>query len=113
MVVEPPTSNTTSPELYVFNVKSFDSQVSPVSIVKGALDLIKVYTKQPGKKPDYPPIALKKESAIRDLALHIHKDFIKKFRFARIWGSSARFPGQEVGLNHRLYDDDIVELHME
>src|SRR3989344_4308187 len=78
-----------------------------------ALDLIKVYTKQPGKKPDYPPIALKKESAVRDLALHIHKDFIKKFRFARIWGSSARFPGQEVGLNHRLYDDDIVELHME
>src|SRR3989344_141987 len=78
-----------------------------------ALDLIKVYPKQPGKKPDYPPLALKKGSAVKDLALHIHKDFIKKFRFARIWGNSARFPGQEVGLNHRLNDNDIVELHME
>ena len=77
-----------------------------------SLGLIKVYTKQPGKKPDYPPLALKKGSVIKDLAIHVHKDFIKKFRFARIWGKSARFEGQQVGLNHKLIDEDVVELHM-
>ena len=76
------------------------------------LDIIKVYTKQPGHKPAYPPIAMKKGSLIEDLAEHIHKDFIKKFKFARIWGKSAAFPGQQLGLKHKLEDDDIVELHL-
>lgn len=76
------------------------------------LNLIKVYTKQPGKKPSYPPLALKKDSAIKDLATFIHKDFIKNFRFARIWGKSAKHPSQGVGINHLLMDDDVVELHM-
>ena len=75
-----------------------------------ALGLVKVYTKQPGKKPDFPPIAFKKGAVVEDLASHVHKDFSKKFKFARIWGS-AKFPGQVVGLNYKLGDDDEVELH--
>jgi len=74
--------------------------------------LIKVYTKEPGKKPSYPPFALTKSATIENMAKHVHKDFIKKFRFARVWGRSAKFPGQQVGITHRLKDDDIVELHM-
>jgi len=46
------------------------------------------------------------------MAEQVHKDFIKKFRFARIWGKSAKFPGQMCGINHKLKDDDIVELHL-
>lgn len=76
------------------------------------LDLIMVYTKQPGKKPDHPPLALKKNADVRDLALNIHKDFIKKFKYARIFGPSAKFEGQQVGLNHKLKDGDAVELHI-
>jgi ribosome-interacting GTPase 1 len=77
------------------------------------IELIKVYTKEPGKKPSYPPFALKKGNTIGDMAKHIHKDFIKKFRFARVWGKSAKFGGgQQVGLNHKLTDDDIVEIHL-
>lgn len=75
------------------------------------LGMIKVYTKAPGKEKDYPPVALKKNSTIRDLARFIHKDFLKNFRFARVWGSS-KFNGQAVGLDYVLRDDDIVELHM-
>ena len=75
------------------------------------LNLIKVYTKQPGKKPDYPPVALKKNSTIRDLAEYVHKDFLRKFDFARIWGHS-KFQAQKVGLNYTLHDDDILELHI-
>ena len=74
--------------------------------------MIKVYTKQPGKEKDYPPIALKKDSTIKDLALHVHKDFIKKFRFARVWGNSVKFSGSRCSLIHILQDNDIVELHI-
>src|SRR3989344_2605842 len=76
-----------------------------------ALDLIKVFTKQPGKKADYPPIALKKGSTVRTLAEYIHKDFVKKFKYAKVWGKSVKFKGQVLGLNHVLEDEDIVEFH--
>lgn len=75
------------------------------------LNLIKVYTKMPGKERDFPPIALKRGSTVRDLAANVHKDFIKKFKFARIWGNSVKYNTQRVSLNHSLEDDDIVELH--
>ncbi len=78
-----------------------------------SLNLIKVYTKQPSKEKDYPPIAMKKESKIRNLAEIIHKDFIRKFRFARVWGNSIKHQGARVGLDHLLNDEDIVEVHLE
>jgi len=74
--------------------------------------MIKVYTKEPGKKPKFPPIALKKDSTIKDLAKEIHQDFIKKFKFARVSGNSVKHQNQRCGLNHKLEDEDIVELHI-
>ena len=76
------------------------------------LNLIYVYTKSPGKKKDYPPIALKKGSDVKELAMHVHKDFVKKFDYALVWGESAKFPGQRVGLTHVLKEKDVVELHL-
>jgi len=89
------------------------------------LSLIKVYTKQPGKKKDYPPVALEEGSTIKDLAARVHKDFLKKFiksdgkskviykttARARVWGKSAKYPGIIVGADHVLADEDVVELH--
>ena len=75
--------------------------------------MIKVYTKSVDKKkPDYPPVALKKGKTVRDLALVVHKDFVKRFKFARIWGESVKHKGTKVGLDHELKDEDIVELHV-
>jgi small GTP-binding protein len=76
------------------------------------LNIIKVFTKEPGKKPSFPPFALDKGATIKDMAVHIHKDFVRKFRFARVWGKSAKFDGQQVGINHKLKDDDIIEVHL-
>ena len=45
------------------------------------LGLIKVYTKQPGKSKDFPPIAMNRGSTIRDLGFEVHKDFVKKFDY--------------------------------
>ncbi|MBT3281348.1 TGS domain-containing protein [Candidatus Woesearchaeota archaeon] len=76
------------------------------------LRLVYVYTKSPGKDKDYPPIALRKKSNVRDLASKVHRDFIKKFDYARVWGNGAKFDGQRVGLGHILKEKDIVELHL-
>lgn len=77
------------------------------------LGKIKVYTKEPGKKVKKDePICLEKGATIEDMALHIHKDFIKKFKFSRVWGKSAKFKGMQAGLKHKLKDDDVVELHV-
>lgn len=76
------------------------------------LQLIRVYTKEPGKHATKQPIILKTGSTIKDMATKVHKDFIKKFKFAKIWGKSAKFPGQSVGIEHPLKDKDIVELHL-
>jgi len=76
------------------------------------LNLIRVFTKHPRKKePDYPPITLKKGSTIRELVEKIHEEFLEKFNYAKVYGKSAKFPGQRVGLEHKLEDKDIVEIY--
>lgn len=76
------------------------------------LDIVRVYPKPPGKQPDMSnPVILRRGSTVEDLAEEIHKDFVKKLRYARIWGS-ARFDGQRVHRDWPLSDGDIVELHI-
>ncbi len=75
------------------------------------LRLIRVYSKEPGKNPSQRPIVLREYSTVEDVARKVHKDFIKYFKFARIWGKSAKFPGEKIGLDHKLEDGDIVEIH--
>jgi len=76
------------------------------------LHLIRVYTKQSGKPREERPLALKKGALVRDVAMIVHKDFLKRFRFARIYGTSAKFEGQTAGLDYALEDGDVVELHL-
>jgi len=91
----------------------FNNQKNIKDEIWKRLNLVKIFTKEPGKKASKDiPICLKKNSTIEDMAEQVHKDFIKKFRFARIWGKSTKFPGQMCGINHKLKDDDIVELHL-
>ncbi|MCS7106260.1 MAG: TGS domain-containing protein, partial [Candidatus Aenigmarchaeota archaeon] len=74
------------------------------------LDLIRVYTKSPGKSKDLPALALPKGSTVKDVAKILHKDFIKNFKYARIF-NNTKFSGQKVGLDYELKDFDIVEIH--
>jgi len=90
---------------------SKEDRIEPKELFK-FFDLIRVYTKEPGEKPEMErPIILKRKSTILDAAKEIHKDFANKLKFARVWGSS-RFPGQRVEKDHVLQDKDIVELHI-
>ncbi len=76
------------------------------------VEIVRVYTKIPGKKPDMKaPFVLKVGSTVMDLAREIHHDFSDNLRFARVWGS-ARFEGQSVQRDYVLQDGDIIELHI-
>jgi small GTP-binding protein len=96
----------------------------PVSAVKGdsledlkkriyvLLDVIRVYSKIPGKKVDLnEPYVFKKGSSLMDMAEAVHKDFAQKLKYARIWGEN-KYKGQKVNRNYVLEDEDIIELHI-
>jgi len=75
-------------------------------------DIIRVYTRAPGKEPDRKaPFVLPKDSTLEDLASKVHKDFVSKLKFAKIWGKAV-FDGQMVQRDHILMDGDVVELHL-
>lgn len=75
------------------------------------LNIVRVYTKAPGKKPDLKnPFILDNGETVGDLAYQIHKDIAAKMKFARIWGKGY-YDGQPVDRSHKLNDGDIIEIH--
>ncbi len=76
------------------------------------LGILRVYTKIPGKEPDLTePVILKKGSTVEDVALSVHKDFVAKLRYAKIWGS-GKFDGQMVKRDFLVNEGDVIELHI-
>ncbi len=76
------------------------------------LDFIRVYLKPPGGKANMDePMVLRKGSTVEDVCRRLHRDFVEKFRYAKVWGRSVRFPGQRVGLDHMLEDGDILTIY--
>jgi hypothetical protein len=71
--------------------------------------LIRIFTRKPGSA-DADPMALPPGSTIADVAAALHNDLRAECRGARVWGPSARFDGQLVGRDHRLADEDVIEV---
>jgi small GTP-binding protein len=77
-----------------------------------ALDLIRIYLKEPREDPDYEePLIVRRGASIRDVCESVHRDVVEQFQHARIWGESADFEGQQQGVDHIVCDEDVVELH--
>jgi uncharacterized protein len=90
-----------------------DEDIGSIKLkVWNSLDLIRIHTKQPGKKPEARPMVIERGDTVGDAANRLHKDFLKFFKFARVWGPSAKFDGEKVGMEHVLKDEDILEIHM-
>jgi len=100
-----------------------DLPIVPVSTADGAgldelgqqtfeaLDIMRIYTKQPGKEVDRErPFTLPKGSSVGELARVIHKDVADSLKFARLWGASV-FDGQSVKAAHVLEEGDVAEIH--
>ena len=77
-----------------------------------ALQIVRVYTKSPGKPPDMgQPFTVRHGGTVQDVARQVHLDIARDLKFARIWGKSV-FDGQQTGPEHQVEDGDIVELHL-
>jgi ribosome-interacting GTPase 1 len=81
-------------------------------VVFERLEVIRVYSRPPGKDPDLSaPFILEKGSTVAEFAGKVHRDFFKKLKTARVWGSVA-YDGQMVRRDHVLCDGDVVELRI-
>ena len=77
------------------------------------LGVIRVYSKAPGKEADKSaPFVVDEGIRLAEFAGKVHKDFQENLKTARIWGTSADFPGQMVSREHVLEDEDVVELQI-
>ena len=75
------------------------------------LDFIRVFLKPPGGKADNEPMVLKRGAKVEDVCRKLHRDLLKNFRYAKVWGKSVRFGGQRVGLDHVLEDGDVLTIY--
>ncbi len=77
-----------------------------------AAGIVRIYTKKPGQPPDFSkPYTIREGATVLDVVKEIHKDFVKRLRYVRLWGS-GRFQGQLVPLDHQVQDRDVVEIHL-
>lgn len=80
-----------------------------------SLELVRVFLKEVNKKADLDePLIVTRPATLKKICQQIHRDFVKKFRFARVWGEGAKFPGQKFqALGKEVCDGDVVEIHLQ
>ena len=102
----------TSYPIHVVSAERGDGLEELREAIYGALGVMRIYTKQPGKPADMtspftPPIG----STVAELAGKVHRDLEDSVKSARVWGTAVH-DGQTVGRDHVLHDKDVVELHV-
>ena len=88
----------------IISVKPYEDTERLKEKIWSSLGMMVVYTKKTAT-----PMALKNGANVRDFASHIHKDFIKNFRFARISRNGRII---QAGLNYVLKGGDVVDLYL-
>src|SRR5437016_14367951 len=97
---------------HVVDAESGDGLEEVRTALYRILNVIRVYSKRPGKPADMEsPFTPRAGSTVAQMAELVHRDFADKLKSARIWGTDV-FDGQTVTRDHVLHDRDVVELHM-
>lgn len=75
------------------------------------LGFIRVYMRPKGNEADYnEPLIIRAGATVQDVCNKIHRNMAKSFRYGLVWGKSAKFAGQKVGLDHKLADEDVITI---
>ena len=104
-------------------LKSLDFPFVAVSAEKGlgieelksaifdGLRMMRVYTKPRMEEADLKePMMMRTGSTIEDACNRLHRDLARDFKYALVWGKSAKFPGQKVGISHVLQEGDVFSI---
>jgi len=76
-----------------------------------SLGFMRVYLKpQSGQADLEEPLIVRTDSTVEDVCRKLHRDFVDRFRYARVWGDSVKHPGQRVGLPHLLHEGDLLTI---
>ncbi|MCI4360706.1 MAG: TGS domain-containing protein, partial [Thermoplasmata archaeon] len=82
-----------------------------IETIGETLQFVRIYVKPPGQPPDRDePVILRRGQKVDDLLKRLPTELDQTFKAAMIWGPSARFPGQTVGREHVLADEDVVTI---
>ena len=97
-----------------FIAVSADSHIN-IDVLKEAiyqrLGFIRVYMRPKGGETDFKePLIIKNGATVQDVCNKIHRNMAKNFRYGLVWGKSAKFAGQKVGLDHKLADEDVLTI---
>jgi small GTP-binding protein len=75
------------------------------------LDFIRIFMRPKGKPTDYEkPMIIRNNASVLDICNKVHRDVKNELRYAQIFGKSAKFNGQKVGVTHRLMNEDVITL---
>jgi len=78
------------------------------------LGFMRVYLKPQNEEADMEvPLIVRTGSTVETVCTKLHRDFVRRFRYARVWGDSVKHGGQRVGLSHALIDGDILSIIIE
>ena len=75
------------------------------------LGFMRVFLKPQGGEADLEePLIVKDDSTVETICNKLHRDFVRKFRYAKVKGPSAKFDWQRVGIDHLLKDGDLLTI---
>ncbi len=80
-------------------------------IILEILKKIKIYTMNIYGKVAEKPLIMDKGATVKDVAFRIHKSFKELFDYAVIVREGARQKKKRVGIDYKLEDNDIIEIH--
>ena len=71
----------------------------------------RIYTKKRGNRPDFEDgLIMRNGSTVEHICHGIHRTLVDQFKYALVWGTSAKYSPQRVGLTHLCEDEDVVQI---
>ncbi len=80
--------------------------------IAGKVRMIRVHLVPSNAPEDEEPMVIREGSTVEDVCRAVHTEFVERFKFATITGSSVRFPNQRVGLEHVVHDGDRLTVFL-
>ena len=80
-----------------------------IVITSYSIHYTKLYEK--GGETDFKePLIAREGDTVEDVCNKLHRNMKKQFRYGMVWGKSVKFGGQRVGLDHILFDEDVLTI---
>jgi small GTP-binding protein len=78
------------------------------------LGFIRIFLRpQSGEADLEEPLIVRVGATVETVCRKLHRDFVDRFRYGRVWGLSVKHPGQRVGLTHKMKDRDLLMIIIE